>query len=71
MLKEFLLGDHPLAMRQEIGEHLEDFAPEFERLPSVMQLIALGIQDIVAKDVAHHPAFLSALEHILLQQARG
>ena len=67
MLEEFLLGDYPLAMRQEIGEHLKHFAPELDGLPSVMQLMALGVQDIVAKDVVHRPALLSTLEPFRLR----
>src|SRR6266540_1146410 len=69
--EEFQLGNHPVAMRQEIGEHLKDFAPELDGFPSMMQLLALGIQDIVAKEVAHRSAFLSALAHILPQPSRG
>jgi hypothetical protein len=51
--EEFLLGDHPVAMRHEVDEHLKDFAPELDGLPNVMQLMALGVKRIVAKDVAH------------------
>jgi hypothetical protein len=28
VLKDLLLGHHPIAMRQEIGEDLKDFAPQ-------------------------------------------
>jgi hypothetical protein len=51
--EEFLLGHDPIAMRQEVDEHLKDFTPEFDRLPSLMQLMALGVKHIVAKDVTH------------------
>ena len=61
VLEELLPGDHAVAMRQQVDEHLKDFAPQRERLPSVMQLIALGIQDIVAKRVAHRSTFLPPL----------
>jgi hypothetical protein len=54
--EEFLLGDDTIAMAQQVDEHLKDFAPELDQLPSVMQLIPLGVKHIVAKDVAHrHP----------------
>ena len=53
VLEELLLGDYPIAMRQEVDEHLKDFAPELDWLPGVMQLMALGVKHIVAKDVAH------------------
>src|SRR5881397_3705914 len=49
VLKELLLGDNTVAMLQEVGEHLKDFAPQLERLPSVLELIALGVQDIGVK----------------------
>ena len=60
VLEQLLLGDHPLAMRQEVGEHLKHFAPEFDRRPRAMQLGALGVQDIVAKEVPHRPTLLAA-----------
>ena len=65
VLEEFLLGNEPLAMRQEIDEHLKHLAPELERLPRAMQLLALRVQDILAKDVAHRPLLLTASEHML------
>jgi hypothetical protein len=67
VLEEFLLGHHPLALRQEVGEHLKDFTPELYRLSSAMQFLALGIKDIVAKDIAHHPTLPAASEPIVLQ----
>src|SRR5215510_5045471 len=38
VLEDLLLGDHAVAMRQKVGEYLKGFAPQRERLPSVMQL---------------------------------
>src|SRR4029453_10424189 len=54
-------------MHQEVGEHLKDFAPEPDRCPRVLQLLALGIEDIVAKDVTHRPTVLVTLALILPQ----
>src|SRR5262249_1136883 len=62
VLEEFLLGDHPLAVRQEAGEHLKRLGPELDGLPSVMQLMTLGVKHIVAKDVVHRFAALPTLE---------
>src|SRR5262249_47937865 len=56
VLAEFLLGNHTIAMCQEVCEYLKDFAPELHQSPSLMQLIALRVQHIVAKGVAHRPA---------------
>jgi hypothetical protein len=53
VLKDLLLGHHPIMMRQEIGEHLKDFAPQLDRRSRTMQLMAFGVQDIVAKEVPH------------------
>jgi hypothetical protein len=64
VLKEFLLGDHPLTVRQEVGEHLKDLAPELDGLLSVMQLMTLGVKHIVAKEKVHcssRPPHLGAL----------
>jgi hypothetical protein len=36
VIEEFLLGNHPLAMRQEIGEYLKHLAPELDGLPGGM-----------------------------------
>ena len=55
VFEEFVLGHHPIAMRQEVGEHLKGFAPQLDGRPRTMQLSALGVQDIVAKEVAHRP----------------
>ena len=70
VLQEFLLGDHPLAMRQEVGQHLKGLAPQLDRRPGAMQLGALGVQDIVTKAVPHCPALLSTLEPLRPQDTR-
>jgi hypothetical protein len=46
-------------MRQEVGEHLKGFAPELDGHPRPMQLSALGVQSIVAKEVTHRPVSLA------------
>jgi len=61
VLEEFLLGDHTILMAQEVGEHLKGFPPELDGLPSAMQLMALGVEDIVTKAVAHRPTLPAAL----------
>jgi hypothetical protein len=54
-------------MRQKVGEHLKHLAPKLDWLPSVMQLMALGVKHIVAKDVVHRSAALPTLEHFWLR----
>jgi hypothetical protein len=48
-------------MHQQVDEHLKDLAPERDRRSGVIQLTALGVQAIVAKEVTHAPALLLAL----------
>jgi hypothetical protein len=60
LLQEFLPGNHALTMRQKVSEHLKDFASQFDGSPCALQLMALGVQGIVAKGVAHCLALLSA-----------
>ena len=52
LLQQFLLGDDPRAMRQQVGEYLKHLAPELHRYTRVMQLLALRIEDIVTKSVS-------------------
>jgi hypothetical protein len=65
VLEEFLLGDHLLAMCQEVGEHLKHLAPELDGLPGVLQLMTLGIKHIVAKHVVHRYSRLPHLGALL------
>jgi hypothetical protein len=55
LLEEFLLGDDPVAMRQEVNEHLKHLAPERARHPRVMRLMALRVEHIVGENVEHRP----------------
>src|SRR5262249_14840505 len=71
VLEKFLLGDHTIAMCQEVREYLKDFAPELHQFPSVMQLIALRVQNIVTKGIAHRLSSFPTLEHLSPQDTRG
>src|SRR5262245_23428032 len=53
MLEQFLLEDYPVIMRQEIGQHLIYLGPQRDGHTVPVQLIALSIEAIVAKDIAH------------------
>src|SRR5262245_12918681 len=53
LFTEFLLWNHTVAVRQEIGKHLEHFWSQSDRLASPAQEIALCIQEAIRKEVAH------------------
>jgi hypothetical protein len=55
MFEQFLLEHHPVSMRQEIGQHLIHLGPQRNGHAAPVQLIALGIETIVAKEIAHRP----------------
>jgi hypothetical protein len=55
MLQQFLLADHPVALRHKVGQHLKHLRRQRDGHPGLVQLIALGIQAIVGKEIAHHP----------------
>src|SRR5215831_10958244 len=40
-------------MRHEIGEHIEDLWSQWDEIPSTPQFIALRVEAIVAKHIAH------------------
>jgi hypothetical protein len=61
VLKEFLLEDHPIAMRQEVDEDLKHSAPELHGRSIATQFLALDVQHIVGKEVVHRPALLWTL----------
>ena len=50
---QFLSGDHVVAMRQQIHEHLEHLAPQRAGGPRPGQGIELGIENTIGKGVAH------------------
>jgi hypothetical protein len=53
MFKQFVLEDHPVIMPQKIDQYLIDLGPQWDEDAAPVQLIALGIETIVAKDIAH------------------
>ena len=65
--EELRLGDDPIAMYQEVDEHLIRLAPDLNGHPSVMQLMALGVKHIIAKAIAHRPTLPAASEHLISQ----
>jgi hypothetical protein len=71
LLQEFLLGDDPRAMRQQVGEYLKHLAPELHRCTCVLQLLARRIEDIVTKAVPHRPALSAARALIKPRPIRG
>jgi hypothetical protein len=60
LFEEFLFEDHPITMREEVDEHLKDLGPQRDRLPGSGELIALSIEEVVAKSIPHrhslHPS---------------
>jgi hypothetical protein len=52
-VKQFVFGDEPVTMLDEIGQHVEDFTVEFERLAGAAQFVELFVEFVVAKNVAH------------------
>jgi hypothetical protein len=58
VLEELGLGNDTVAVGEQVGQHLKPFGAEVDPRPSAVQLIALRVQDIVVKEIAHHPALL-------------
>lgn len=58
VLEQFGLGHDTVTVGEEVGQDLKRFGAEMEPGSSAVQLIALGIQDVVVKDVAHRPVLL-------------
>jgi hypothetical protein len=54
-LEELIAGDDAVAMRQEIGQDIKDLRSQRDESPASTQFIALGVEAIVAKDIAHRP----------------
>jgi hypothetical protein len=57
MLQEFLLKDDPIPMRQQVREHLKRLGLQRHRLPSLVEFIALGVEEVVTKDIGHRYTF--------------
>jgi hypothetical protein len=57
LIEEFFLRNHPVAVLHEVDEHIESLRLQRARSASVTQLIALCIEFVVSKDVAHDPCF--------------
>jgi hypothetical protein len=53
LLAQLLLGDDPVGMRHQVGEHLEHFAPQARDLPSAAEHRALCVEGTFSKDVDH------------------
>jgi len=53
--QQFVTGDYPVALLDEIGQHLKDFGPEREVRPIPVELMALRIKRIIAKPIWHCP----------------
>src|SRR4029434_658061 len=53
LLAQLLLGDHAVAMGEEIMEHLKHFAPQRDGLPRPLHDIELRIQRTVPEDIPH------------------
>jgi hypothetical protein len=58
---QLLPGDHVVAMRQQIHEHLEHLAPQQVGSPGPGQGIELGIEDTIGEGVAHGRTLRTAL----------
>ena len=51
--QHFVTADHPVALLEEIHQHLKDFAPQRDAHATPAQLIALRVKRTVAKDILH------------------
>ena len=51
--EQLVAGDDTVALRHEIGEHIEDLRSQRDEFPSAPQFIALGVEAIVPKHIAH------------------
>jgi hypothetical protein len=52
-LEQLVAGDDTVAMCQEVGEDIEDLRSQRHKCPGSAQFILLGVETIIAKDVAH------------------
>jgi hypothetical protein len=59
ILQQFLLENDPVPMRQQVREDLKRLGLQRHGFPGMMALIALGVEAVVAKDVAHYHPFSS------------
>ena len=53
LLLQLLLGDHTVAMAQEIVQHLKYFGPQWDGQPSPLHDIELRVQRTVPEDIPH------------------
>ena len=58
---QFLPGDHVVAMRQQIGKHLEHLGPQRAGAPGPGQGIELRIEHTIGKGVTHGGALRTVL----------
>ena len=57
-LQQLLFAHHPVMLRDEVGQHLEHFGAQRDQDPGVVQLIALRIEVVCAKNIVHEAPFL-------------
>jgi hypothetical protein len=53
VLTQFLSADDVVAMGQEIGQQVEHLGAQGDECPSTAQLVAPGVEGIVAERVTH------------------
>jgi hypothetical protein len=53
LLEQFVFGHNTVAVRQQIGQDVAFLGPQRYQHAGPLQLIALGVEEIVTKTVAH------------------
>ena len=53
LCQHFVAGDHPVALLDEIHQHLKDLAPQRDAHTTPAQFVALRVKRTVAKDIVH------------------
>jgi hypothetical protein len=53
VLQEFLLQDHPVAVQKKVGQGIEYSGLKLKRAPPTAQLVEMGVELAVAKDINH------------------
>jgi hypothetical protein len=53
LLEQFVFGYYPVTVRQQIGQDVAFLGPQRYRHAGPLQLIALGVKEIVTETVAH------------------
>jgi hypothetical protein len=65
VLNQLILGDDAIAMRNEVGKHIENLGPKWAGSLSVTESVQVCVQCIVTEDIDHGPLLAPRRERIL------